>query len=74
MPPFPDTRAQFLTDPRHEQAKTYLVQVEGAVDEAALQALRRGVVLNDGSTLPAEAAFATEPDWLWPRDPPVRFR
>jgi 23S rRNA pseudouridine2457 synthase len=24
--------------------------------------------------LPAEAVFATEPEWLWPRDPPVRFR
>ncbi|EIM00762.1 pseudouridine synthase [Rhodanobacter denitrificans] len=66
--------AHRLTDPRHKQAKTYLAQVEGVIDEAALQALRRGVVLNDGPTLPAEAAFAVEPDWLWPRDPPVRFR
>ncbi len=66
--------AHRLTDPRHKQAKTYLAQVEGVIDEAALQALRRGVALNDGPTLPAEAAFAAEPDWLWPRDPPVRFR
>lgn len=66
--------AHRLTDPRHKQAKTYLAQVEGLIDEAALQALRRGVVLNDGPTLPSEAAFAAEPDWLWPRDPPVRFR
>jgi 23S rRNA pseudouridine2457 synthase len=66
--------AHRLTDPRHKQAKTYLAQVDGAIDEAALQALRRGVALNDGPTLPAEAAFAGEPDWLWPRDPPVRFR
>ncbi|KZC17607.1 23S rRNA pseudouridylate synthase [Rhodanobacter sp. FW510-R12] len=66
--------AHRLTDPRHKEAKTYLVQVEGAIDEAAVAALRRGVVLNDGPTLPAEAAFAAEPDWLWPRDPPVRFR
>lgn len=63
-----------LTDPRHKQAKTYLAQVEGEIDEAALRALRRGVVLNDGPTLPADAAFATEPEWLWPRDPPVRYR
>jgi 23S rRNA pseudouridine2457 synthase len=66
--------AHRLTDPRHKQAKTYLVQLEGAIDEAALLALRRGVHLSDGPTLPAVAEYAAEPDWLWPRDPPVRFR
>jgi 23S rRNA pseudouridine2457 synthase len=63
-----------LTDPRHKQAKTYLVQVEGVMDDAALLALRNGVVLSDGATLPATAEHANEPGWLWPRDPPVRFR
>jgi 23S rRNA pseudouridine2457 synthase len=66
--------AHRLTDPRHKQDKTYLVQVDGEIDEPALQALRRGVLLNDGPTLPATAEPAFEPDWLWPRDPPVRFR
>ena len=66
--------AHRLTDPRHKQAKTYFAQVEGDIDAAALQALRRGVVLNDGPTLPADAEPAVEPSWLWPRDPPVRFR
>ena len=67
--------AHRLTDPRHKQAKTYLVQVEGVVAPAALDALRRGVLLNDGVTLPAQArALDAPPDWLWPRDPPVRFR
>jgi 23S rRNA pseudouridine2457 synthase len=66
--------AHRLTDPRHKQDKTYLVQVDGAIDAAAVQALRRGVLLNDGPTLPAQAAPVAEPDWLWPRDPPVRFR
>jgi len=66
--------AHRLTDPRHKQSKTYLAQVDGEIDEAAVQALRRGVLLNDGTTLPAEAALIAEPDWLWPRDPPVRFR
>jgi 23S rRNA pseudouridine2457 synthase len=66
--------AHQLTDPRHKQAKTYLAQVDGETDEAALLALRRGVSLSDGLTLPAEAALIAEPDWLWPRDPPVRFR
>ena len=67
--------AHRLTDPRHKLAKTYLVQVEGTPDEAALERLRRGVVLNDGPTLPAEAeALAAAPEPLWPRNPPVRFR
>ena len=50
------------------------MQVEGEIDESALGALRRGVLLNDGPTLPAMAQAALEPDWLWPRDPPVRYR
>jgi 23S rRNA pseudouridine2457 synthase len=67
--------AHRITDPRHELAKTYLVQVEGTPDASALQRLRAGVALNDGPTLPAEAeALACAPDWLWPRDPPIRFR
>ena len=67
--------AHRLTDPRHKQAKTYLVQVEGEPADEALDALRRGVSLNDGPTLPAEVErLAGEPDGLWPRDPPVRFR
>ena len=64
-----------LTDPRHATAKTYLVQVEGRPDATQLDALRAGVVLNDGPTLPAQArALAAPPAWLWPRDPPVRYR
>ncbi len=67
--------AHRLTDPRHKQPKTYLVQVEGVATPAALETLRRGVELNDGPTLPAEAqALECAPDWLWPRNPPIRFR
>ncbi|MGA7296315.1 MAG: pseudouridine synthase [Rhodanobacteraceae bacterium] len=66
--------AHQLTDPRHKQEKTYLVQVEGVPDEAALQALRGGLELKDGRTRPAESRLADEPEWLWPRDPPVRYR
>ncbi|MFA6229160.1 MAG: pseudouridine synthase [Rhodanobacter sp.] len=66
--------AHRLTDPRHKQPKTYLVQVDGAIDDAAIRALCRGVSLNDGPTLPAKAELAVEPEWLWPRDPPVRYR
>jgi len=62
-----------IADPRFKLPKTYLVQVEGAPDEAALDRLRQGVVLNDGPTRPAEAA-AIDPPELWERVPPVRFR
>ena len=63
-----------IADPRHKLTKTYLVQVEGVADEAALDALRAGVDLGDFHTRPCAARGVPEPDWLWPRDPPVRFR
>ena len=66
--------AHRYTDPRHKQSKTYLVQVEGSPQDDQLEQLRRGVVLNDGRTRPAQARHATPPQDLWPRDPPVRFR
>jgi 23S rRNA pseudouridine2457 synthase len=62
-----------IAEPRFKLPKTYLVQVEGIPDEAALAGLRRGVDLKDGRTRPAEAAII-DPPALWPRDPPVRFR
>lgn len=62
-----------IADPRFKLPKTYLAQVEGVPDEAALEALRNGVRLKDGMTLPAEAEHLPEPD-LWPRDPPIRVR
>ena len=62
-----------IADPRFKLAKTYFVQVEGEVSDRALEMLRRGVELNDGPTLPADAERIDDPA-LWSRDPPVRFR
>ncbi|WP_306154411.1 rRNA large subunit pseudouridine synthase E [Roseovarius sp. MMSF_3281] len=62
-----------LSNPRFKTEKTYLVQVEGAPDKAALTALRKGVTLKDGPTRPAKAHQIDPPD-VWERDPPVRFR
>lgn len=62
-----------IADPRFKLAKTYLVQVEGEPDEAALARLRHGVDLNDGPTRPA-VVERIDPPTLWPRDPPVRYR
>ena len=63
-----------ISNPRHKMEKTYLAQVEGDLDEAALKDLRQGVALKDGMTRPARARRVDVPDWLWPRTPPVRYR
>jgi len=62
-----------LSDPRHKLPKTYWVQVEGEPDDAALERLRHGVLLDAQRTLPTQAQHIAEPT-LWPRDPPIRFR
>jgi 23S rRNA pseudouridine2457 synthase len=62
-----------ISHPQHKLPKTYWVQVEGEPSSAAQQALRNGVLLNDGPTLPAQIRLLPEPD-LWPRQPPIRTR
>jgi 23S rRNA pseudouridine2457 synthase len=63
-----------ISDPRFKMEKTYWVQVEGVPDEQALEALRAGVLLNDGLTRPAQARLMVQPPDLWDREPPVRVR
>ncbi|WP_372886486.1 rRNA large subunit pseudouridine synthase E [Shimia sp.] len=63
-----------IADPRNKWPKTYWVQVEGTITDAALETLRRGVTLKDGITRPAEASRMAEPSGLWPRNPPIRQR
>lgn len=62
-----------IADPKFKLPKTYLVQVEGMPDEAALVSLRTGVTLNDGPTRPAKVDRIDPPD-IWPRTPPIRVR
>lgn len=64
-----------ISSPKFKWPKTYLVQVEGEAGAEHIAALRQGVALNDGKTQPAHVRMLERaPDWLWPRDPPVRFR
>ena len=63
-----------ISQPGAPYPKRYFVQVEGEPGEASLEMLRRGVLLKDGPTRPAQAMRIPEPGWLWPRDPPIRVR
>lgn len=63
-----------IADPRFKMEKTYWVQVEGVPDAAALQALARGVQLNDGPTLPARVRRLDTPPPVGEREPPIRVR
>lgn len=63
-----------IANPRHKMAKLYRVQVEGEPTEEALQRLMAGVDLGDFRTRPCRVRRIAEPDDLWQRDPPIRYR
>jgi len=63
----------FIASPRYELKKTYWAQIDGEIDDQAINLLRNGVSLKDGITAPAEVRRMDEPD-IWPRDPPIRER
>lgn len=63
-----------IASPKFKMEKIYWVQVEGTATDADLDTLRRGVTLKDGLTKPAKVERMEEPEGLWPRIPPVRFR
>lgn len=65
---------QRIADPKYKACKTYWVQVEGIPTAEALAALRKGIKLNDGWTLPADVRLMDEPKDVWPRQPPIRVR
>jgi len=64
---------QRITHPSFKKPKNYRVQLERLITDEALEKLGKGVLLNDGPTLPAKAVKLEAP-LLEPRVPPVRFR
>lgn len=59
--------AQLLLHPRHHVPKTYLIKVKGMLAPEHIDALEKGVMLDDGRTGPAvvkKVGKATENSWL----------
>jgi 23S rRNA pseudouridine2457 synthase len=70
-----DGRLQhMIAHPDHKEAKTYLVQVDGVPDADTLARLQAPLDLGDFVTRPSRAVRIAEPEWLWPRNPPIRVR
>ena len=63
-----------LLDPKFGHPRTYLAQVDGQITEEAVKKLAAGVDIKGYHTKPCIAEIASEPEGLWPRNPPVRFR
>jgi len=63
-----------ISSPKNKMRKTYWVQVDKEITQQAIEQLKKGVKLKDGLTKPAQAKMISEPENLWPRNPPVRFR
>jgi 23S rRNA pseudouridine2457 synthase len=63
-----------ISHPDGNKQKTYLVQVEGEPDKAALARLRAPLDLGDFITRRCTVSLVEAPDWLWERDPPIRQR
>ena len=66
--------SHYLTDPRHKLWKSYLVQVERIPDEAALDLLRSGVMIQRRQTRQARVEVLQDEPHLWARPVPIRFR
>jgi 23S rRNA pseudouridine2457 synthase len=66
--------AHRITDPNHKLPKVYWVQVERVPNDAALDQLRRGVVLSGRRTRPAEVHLLPHDPVLTERPVPIRVR
>jgi 23S rRNA pseudouridine2457 synthase len=63
-----------ISHPNHKQAKTYLVQVEGTPSHEQLKQLSKPLDLGDFVTQACSVKQILAPEWLWPRNPPIRER
>lgn len=63
-----------ITHPKRHLAKTYLVQVEGVPNDETLKNFSQGIELKEFKSKPAKAKIIRQPEWLWQRDPPIRYR
>ncbi|MEA3307650.1 MAG: pseudouridine synthase [Elusimicrobiota bacterium] len=62
-----------VSSPKFDKTKTYFAQVERIIDNSAIEALKKGLILKDGPTLPCSAKIIDEPV-LPLRNPPIRSR
>ena len=69
-----DRLKQFLTEPRFDHPRMYVVQVERNPDEQALQQMRDGVMIEGRKTRPAEVRLLSGEPSLPPRPVPIRYR
>lgn len=69
---------QRLLHPRNAHPRTYLVQVDGPIDQKAIQQLGTGVRIKlknqTYQCLPCQASLLDTPPTLPDRHPPIRFR
>ncbi|MEO0317992.1 MAG: Ribosomal large subunit pseudouridine synthase [Pseudomonadota bacterium] len=63
-----------ISHPDSQKTKTYLVQVEGEATREQLARLREPLALGDFTTRGSKVARIASPEWLWPRNPPIRER
>jgi 23S rRNA pseudouridine2457 synthase len=63
-----------ISHPKRKQHKTYLAQVEGVASREAINKLSQPINLGDFTTQAAIVKQVQEPEWLWPRNPPIRHR
>jgi 23S rRNA pseudouridine2457 synthase len=63
-----------ISEPKAKITKTYWAQVEGTAADDQLAKLVAGVALKDGPAKAISARRIDQPEQLWERDPPIRFR
>ena len=63
-----------ITEPKMKLAKHYWVQLEGESNEEHIDLLKKGVKLRDGNARALSAKLIDEPESLWQRSKPIRYR